>query len=205
MTARSADAVPVVVRQDDQPVVHLTGRLPLRVGAPRRGPQAATGVHAELYGIHELRKHLLGREDVGTESGLETHLVDSLLGGQKVERAELAQTLLFLRLVEVRDDLDRCGDAGVVRLNRLSVGRRPDDAVPVRRHAIELHQLVLQNVVVRLAIRERERRPGAPHVVAVRGPIAVEPVAVLVEHGGPDRVDRTRVGGGRRGPSLHGR
>ncbi len=81
------DAVAVVVRQNEESVVHLTGRLPLRVGAPRRGPQTASGVDAELHGIHELRKHLLGGEDVGTEAGLQAHLVDALLGGQEVEGA----------------------------------------------------------------------------------------------------------------------
>ena len=74
---------------------------------------------------------------------------------------------------------------------------RPDHAVPVRRHAIELNQLLLQDVIVRLAVRECERRPGTPDVVAVRGPIAIEPVQVLVEHGSANRFDRFGVCGGR--------
>ena len=52
-------AVAVFVREDEQTIIHLLERLPLRVGGPNSSPEASLGVHRHLHGVCHFRKHLL--------------------------------------------------------------------------------------------------------------------------------------------------
>ncbi len=194
---RVGHPVAVVVGQDQKPIGHLAGRLPFRVGRPRRGPEPTAGVHAKLHGVDELGEHLLGGEQVGAHARLQGHALDRRLAAEVLERAELAHAVLVLGLVEVRRDLDRGRHVGVVRRDRLATGGGPDDPIAVGGHEIELGQFVLQDLEIALAVREGEGGPGAPDVVAVGGPVPVEPVPVLVEHGGAEGLQEVGVVGRR--------
>ena len=72
-------AVVVVVVHDDQRVVHLLERFPLRIGRPDGGPQSTFGVELHLHGIDELRELDFIGEQTDFEALRDRHVLDALL------------------------------------------------------------------------------------------------------------------------------
>ena len=189
--------IAILVRQDQQAIVHRLGGFPLRVGSPRGDPEAAAAIDSQLYRVHELGKHLLRCEDVGDHAGCQRHPIDAIFGRQEIERPRNAHPVLNLRFAEVGDDLDRRQHVGVVGFDRLATRSRPDDRVAVSGHHVELREFVLQHLEVVLTIGELERRARAPDIVAIGRPKAIVPVPVLVEDGRANSFQPCVAGAGR--------
>ena len=76
-------AVAVRVFEDQELVVHLLLGLPVRIGRPAGDPEAAPGIERHLHRLGQLRKLLLGREQVDLQVLANGHLADRFLAAQK--------------------------------------------------------------------------------------------------------------------------
>ena len=65
----------------------------------------------------------------------------------------------------------------------------PNLFVAVGHHHVDHPQLVHEHVAVGLAVHKFQVRAAAPHVVTVRGAVAVVPMPILVQHGRADALD----------------
>ena len=72
-------AVVVVVVEDEQRVLALLQRLPLRIVGPCGDPEAALDIELHLHGIRELRELLLIGKEMHLEALLHGHALDGFL------------------------------------------------------------------------------------------------------------------------------
>ena len=176
-------AVAILIREDQQAVVHFLERFPLGVGGPGGGPEAALGIHSHLHGVGHFGEHFLGSKDIHLEA-----LGQLQLGGGFV-RGDVNLVTFFLGVTasgaatDVGFHADRLGHIGIIHLIigvAVSVG--PDFSVAVGDHYVDHIQLVHQHVAVGLAIDKLESSAASPNVITIGGSVAVVPVPVLVQH-----------------------
>ena len=101
----------------------------------------------------------------------------------------------------VGDHRNEVGEARLLDLGKRGIGiaerggRGPDPLVAVGRLDVEVIQLALADLVVRLILDELQPRPAAVGGVAVGDAVAVEPVEVLVGHGLLESIETLGIAG----------
>ena len=177
------DAVAVLIRQDQQAVIHFLERFPLGVGGPGGGPEAALGIHSHLHGVGHFGEHFLGGKDIHLEA-----LGQLQLGGGFV-RGDVNLVTFFLGITASGAAADvgfhayRLGHIGIIHFKlSVAIGVSPDFPVAVGDHDVDHLQLVHQHVAVGLAIDKLEASAASPNVITIGGAVAVVPMPVLVQH-----------------------
>ena len=77
----------VVVREDQQLVVHRLQRIPVRICRPRGNPQTSIGINGTLHGIDKVREHFFGGKDIDLHPPMNRHLVDGFRRSEKLMAA----------------------------------------------------------------------------------------------------------------------
>ena len=190
--------VAVGVFQDQDLVLHLFVRPPVRVALPGGHPEPAFGIEAHRHRIHEFRKHPLVGDQFDLHAGMHGHLADGLLTGEELMLAPRQRPRL------VGDDVDQFRQPDIFHCGQRRVGigkcggRGPDPPIAVGRLDVEVVELPLSDLVVGLALDELQPRAAAVRGIAVGDAIPVEPEKILVGHGLLEAGKRLRIAGGMR-------
>jgi hypothetical protein len=173
-------AVAVGVLEDQELVVVGFARLPVRVARPHRDPQPALRVPRHLHRLRQLREHLLAGEQRHLQPLPDGHLLDGLFAAEEQVGAVRARARL------VRHHRHELRQVAVIDLRVPALRDRPDDLVAVGGHHVERFQLLLDDLVVALPVRELEPRAAAVGAVPVGDAVPLVPVEVLVLHRGAE-------------------
>ena len=186
--AAICDAVLVVVRQDQQFVIHRFQRVPVRISWPCCHPETTIRIHRTLHRIDQIRKHLFRRKKVDSHAGMHGHPVNRFFTSQKSMHA----TFQFTRLVRLHHQ--RFRQVGIVRLRLLSLSRCPDHGVAVCCHHLQNLKFALHHREVGLPTDKLQARSAAKYAVPIGCSIDVVPDQILLQDGSTNGLQSLLVG-----------
>ena len=174
-------AVPVLIGQDKEGVVHFLEWFPFGVGGPSGGPEPTLGVHLHLNGVDQFGELNLVGEEIDLETLANRHAFSALFGAEVSGRTFLARIRTPASTPDVRNNLDRRWDVGIVDFVLFTLSGGPNELVPVGGHDVEHHQFVLKDLGIGLIVYEAQSGT-APHIIPVGCPVAVVPMPVFVQY-----------------------
>ena len=177
-------AVTIGVFQDQQAIVHLFGRLPVRIRAPAGDPEPPLGVERHLHRLDQFGEHRFVSEQFDLHVLMNGHLVDRFLPGQEQVLA-IRQRPRF-----IGNDWNELGQVRVVGFGSASLSGRPDNLVSLGRQRVEHVEFPLADGIVRKSVAvsartfgELQERTIAIRRISVGDAITHVPVEVLISNG----------------------
>ena len=177
-----SDAVSIVVRQDQQRIIHFFKWFPLRVGLPSGSPQTTLRANTKLHWIDKLWKTCFISKKVGCKTFTRFKLFQGISRLVIADATFLFGTTTLGLTTNVRLHRYRCRHIAVVYLYITAIGDCPNALVAISRHHIEHDKLVLQHLGIRLTIDERKHGTATPNVITIGSAITVVPMPVLIKY-----------------------
>ena len=131
-----SDTVTVVVWQNQQCIVHLLERLPLRVGGPSGSPQTTLRANAKLHWIDKLWETCFISKKVGCESFARFKLFQGISRGVIADGSFLFGTTTLREPTDIGLYRYRWWDIAVIYLQVTAIGDCPDALVAIGCHHV---------------------------------------------------------------------
>ena len=107
-----------------------------------------------MNGVDQFGESNLVGEEIDLETLANRHAFSALFGAEILGRAFLARIRAPASTPDVRNDLDRGWNVGVVDFVLFALSGGPNELVPVGGHDVEHHQFVLKDLGIGLVVDE---------------------------------------------------